>query len=284
MIRGRHNLKAGVDQRWMRMNWINREYPSGQYQFATSLTGDPQRSAGTGIGMATFLLGEVSGGQLVNRPHFSFESFTTSAYLQDDFKVTPRLTFNIGLRYDLTSSPAERWDRHSNFDPFVLNPETRMPGALTYSGVDAPRNFVDRDGNNFGPRFGFAYDLTGDGKTAVRAAYGVVYLLSETHDMQSASSNALGFESVTAFVSPTLGPFKAFSFSQGPTSLLVPKGAAAARPPTGDRRSSIRTAMLQRRTCSNGISRCSARCQAAGWFRPATQGTAASSCLAVTTT
>ncbi len=224
LIRGRHQMKLGVDHRWGRLNWVLHGFRAGQYVFSTSLTGDPLNPAGTGVGLATFLLGEVSGGQINNRPFFSFHSWATGIYAQDDFKLTPRLTLNMGLRYDLASSPVERHSKFSNFDPFVTNPETGLPGVLRYAGANSPRHFVDRDYNNIGPRFGFAYDLTGDGKTAIRGGYGLVYLLTESGDTSGDGSNSLGFEATTSF-SP-LGPFKAFQFSQGPPAILQPLGAA----------------------------------------------------------
>lgn len=225
-VRGQHTVKLGIDQRWIRLNWINRNNPSGRFSFGAGLTGDPQRPANTGVGMATFLLGEVSGGQLGIRPHFSFHSWSHGSYIQDDFKVTPRLTVNLGLRYDLASGPAERYNRHSNFEPYLTNPETRLPGVLQYAGAEAPRNFVDRDYNNVGPRLGFAYALTRDSKTVVRGGYGLIYLLTESGDAQGDSSNSLGFESVTPFASPQGANYKAFQFTAGPATIIYPNGAA----------------------------------------------------------
>ncbi|MEK7404191.1 MAG: TonB-dependent receptor [Acidobacteriota bacterium] len=226
IVKGRHQIKLGIDQRWFRLSWRRFGYISGGFSFGGGLTGDPQRPAGTGIGMATFLLGEVSGGNQEFLPSFSFHSWSNGSYFQDDFKLTPRLTLNLGLRYDLASEPVERHNRHSNFDPFLTNPETKMHGLLTYSGVSASRHFVDRDYNNFGPRIGFAYDLTGDGKTAIRVGYGLVYLLVESGDTQGDDSNSFGFSASTPFVAPGAGPFKAFQFSQGPASLVIAQGPA----------------------------------------------------------
>ncbi len=224
-VRGRHQIKFGIDQRWVRLNWVNYGRPSGAFEFSSSLTNDPQRPAGTGVGMATFLLGDVSGGDIRVRPFFSFHSWTHGSYIQDDFKITPRFTLNLGFRYDVSSAPVERFNRHSNFDPFLTNPQTGMRGVMTYAGVTAPRGFVDRDANNFGPRFGFAYDLTGDGKTAIRGGYGIVYVYTESGDTNGDNSNALGFEAITPFVSSTGGPFRAFRFSDGPPAILQPQGA-----------------------------------------------------------
>lgn len=226
IVHGRHTIKAGIDQRWFRLNWFLRRNISGNFQFGAGLTNDPQRPAGTGIGMATFLLGEVSGGQQEFNTAYSFHSWSHASYVQDDFKVTPRLTLNLGMRYDLASEPVERHNRYSNFDPFLINTETKMPGVLGYAGVTLPRHFVNRDTNNVGPRFGFAWDVRGNGRTAVRGGYGLVYLLVESGDTQGDNSNSLGFASVTPFVAPGGAPVKAFQFSQGPATLVLPLGAA----------------------------------------------------------
>lgn len=226
IVKGRHHLKAGIDQRWQRLNWVLRAFPSGQYSFAASLTNNPLIPANTGFGMATFLLGEVSGGQLEIRPFFSFHHWSHGAYFQDDFKITPRLTLNYGLRWDFASQPVERHDRYSNFLPFDTNPETQMLGQMVYASQNYPRHFVEKDWNNWGPRFGFAYDLTGDGRTAIRGAYGLIYLLSESGNMQGDSSNALGFTTNTPFLPETLGPFRAFRLQDGPRELIRPLGPA----------------------------------------------------------
>ncbi len=226
IVRGRHTIKAGIDQRWFRLNWFLRRNISGNFQFGAGLTNDPQRPAGTGIGMATFLLGEVSGGQQQFNTAYSFHSWSHASYVQDDIKLTRRLTINLGLRYDLASEPVERHNRYSNFNPFEINPETKMPGVLGYAGVNLPRHFVGRDYNNFGPRFGFAWDVRGNGKTAVRGGYGLVYLLVESGDTQGDNSNSLGFAATTPFVAAGGAPVKAFQFSQGPASLVRPLGPA----------------------------------------------------------
>src|SRR5688572_11360935 len=74
--RGRHVIKMGIDQRWMRLNFVNRVNPSGNFTFSGSLTNNPQVPAGTGFGVATFLLGEVSSGSQSFRPFFSFHTWS----------------------------------------------------------------------------------------------------------------------------------------------------------------------------------------------------------------
>jgi hypothetical protein len=225
-IKGRHQIKIGIDQKWVRENWINKSLPSGQFKFASALTGDPQKPTGTGVGMATYLMGQVTGGSLIIRNFMSFQTWSHASYIQDDFKLTPRLTLNLGVRYDLRSTPAERWNRHSNFDPYAINPGTNMAGVLTYAGVSAPHNFVDRNNHDFGPRVGFAYAITKDGKTAIRGGFGIVHMLTESYDMQADNSNSLGWEATTPFASTTGTNYPAFQFSVGPTSLVQPLGSA----------------------------------------------------------
>jgi hypothetical protein len=227
VIRGAHSMKAGFDLRQWRLSFINRLNPSGNFSFTPALTGNPLQPAGTGFGMATFLLGEVSSGNLGVRPFFQFRALPLGVYFQDDWKVTPRLTLNLGLRYDIVFGLTEMHNRRSNFDPFITNPETGMPGVLTYGGVGGtPASFIDRDTNNFGPRFGLAWDPKGDGRTAIRAGYALIYAMIESGAMVPDNANALGFSVDTPFVAPGGGPVRAFRLSEGPPSLLQPLGPA----------------------------------------------------------
>jgi hypothetical protein len=224
--KGRHVIKFGTDQRWNRLNFVNRLNPSGTFSFTSGLTNNPQRPAGTGFGTATYLLGEVSGGSQSVRPFFAFHTASNGSYIQDDWKLTRRLTLNLGLRYDYATGPVERWNRSSNFDPFVTNPDTNTRGALLYSGVTKDRHFTVPPKDNFGPRIGFAWDVRGDGKTAIRGGYGLIYNAIESGDSTGDTANSLGFSIDTTFVAPGGGPFKAFQFSAGPPSLLQPRGVA----------------------------------------------------------
>jgi len=217
-------MKFGTDQRWNRLNFVNRLNPSGNFSFTSGLTNNPQAPAGTGVAFATFLLGEVSGGSQSIRPFFAFHSASNGIFAQDDFKVTRRLTLNIGLRYDIATGPVERWNRSSNFDVFATNPQTNTPGALLYAGVTKDRHFTLPPKKNFGPRIGFAWDVKGDGKTAVRAGYGLIYNAIESGDTAGDNPNSLGYSVDTTFAPVGAGPFKAFQLSVGPASLLKPLG------------------------------------------------------------
>jgi hypothetical protein len=227
IIRGKHSIKLGVDYRDWRLSFINRLNPSGNFSFTAGLTGNPLQPAGTGVGLATFLLGEVSSGSLGFRPFFQNRAFPLGVYIQDDWKITPRLTINAGLRYDTSFGLVEVHNRRSNFNPFATNPQTNRPGALEYLGTGgAPRSPVDLDRNNFGPRIGFAWDPWGNGKTAIRGGYGLIYNAVESGAMVPDNLNALGFSVDTQFQPAGGGPVRAFKFSEGPTALLQPLGPA----------------------------------------------------------
>jgi hypothetical protein len=90
----------------------------------------------------------------------------TFYYVQDDFKLTPKLTLNIGLRYELYIPPVDRWDNQSNFD--LGTGQMNLAGRGSNS-----RALVNADKNNFAPRIGFAYAL--QPRTAIRGGYGISY-------------------------------------------------------------------------------------------------------------
>ncbi len=97
-------------------------------------------------------------------------SWENGFFAQDDYRVSPRLTLNLGLRYDILTWPVEVLNRQANFD--------LTTGALTVAGSNgASRSLIPNDYHNFGPRLGFAYQLTKDGKTVVRGGYGLFYFL-----------------------------------------------------------------------------------------------------------
>jgi hypothetical protein len=221
-VRDRHAVKFGIDLRVTRLNYQSQSYPSGQFSFSSSLTANPQVSAGTGIAMASYLLGQLGSGQLTYNPAFAYKSWSQGSYVQDDYKITRRLTLNLGLRYDFSGPPTERYNRYSNFDPYAINPQTHTPGALVYAGTNAPATFVNADYNNFGPRFGFAYALTQDNRTVIRGGYAIVYNPVESGDIHGNASNSLGYSVSTPFSST--GQNEAFQFSAGPQALLQPLG------------------------------------------------------------
>ncbi|MGI8897835.1 MAG: TonB-dependent receptor [Pyrinomonadaceae bacterium] len=159
---GAHQIKVGGDVRGpMRNIYLDVPGLRGTFSF------DGNR---TGIGLADFLLGYPSGAQLTNLTVVDTRLKMYSAFFQDDWKFTPRLTLNLGVRYDYATWPYEGADRMTNLDPITGQ-------RFTPANSEFGRSLVTPDKNNFAPRLGLAYQLTP--KTVMRAGYGRFYMLFE---------------------------------------------------------------------------------------------------------
>jgi hypothetical protein len=104
--------------------------------------------------------------------------FTGALFVQDDFKVSPRLTVNLGLRWDVQQSPTDPQNREATFVQGVQSkvlPPTVPTGLLVVGDPGVGRGVVPTEWGHFTPRVGFAYDVTGNGKTAIRGGAGIFY-------------------------------------------------------------------------------------------------------------
>jgi Carboxypeptidase regulatory-like domain/TonB dependent receptor len=149
-----HTFKMGGEYRRAIVNSFNDQLARGRLNF-NSLT--------------DFLAGRVSTtGTAILRGATRRDTFTNNfgLFIQDDWKVTPRLTLNLGLRYEYLGVFREQYDRLSNFVP---------SSGLVAVGDNGLANLYGPDYNNFAPRLGFAFDLTGVGRTILRGGYGWYY-------------------------------------------------------------------------------------------------------------
>lgn len=245
MVRGRHNIRFGVDTRNSQANNAQVTTPSGNFSFSSALTNDPGNTAGSGSAYASFLLGAVQSATLTVYREPGYWNYQTSAFVQDDFKLSPRVTLNFGLRYDFQQTPREHHDGLSNFDPNAVSPNTGLKGTTVYALTGGyGRTFAADSYGGFGPRFGFAWDVFGDGKTSIRGGAGIYYV---TFNNQLYNEPTSGFTSTpTTYASTNPGIVPAFTLSSGfPYAPLQPLGAAggpdfllgqaaAYVPPSGD--------------------------------------------------
>lgn len=193
-----HSLHGGVDVRWIQYDLKN----AGNPFRLTADRGFTQKEYNrgdnfSGNSIATWLLGTPSGGGADYNafPTYLYEYF--APYIQDDWKVTPRLTLNLGLRWDFNISADERYNRMDRgFDPAIVNPadklidRTKFPGfspldgGLLFAGVNGvPRRATNLDPRDVQPRCGFALELTR--KLVMRGGWGRYFLNPDNSDLQS---------------------------------------------------------------------------------------------------
>ncbi len=216
LIRGKHTIKTGFEMRYSLNKDELSQTGGGTFTFNDRATRN---------GLATFLLGWTSGAGL-NRPDL-LEARTDyyGAYVQDDWKVSQKLTFNLGLRWELDTPRWERIDnRQSGFDGTKINPVAGVPGIVTFSGRDGLGKYAHNfDTNNFGPRLGFAWKPID--RTVIRGGYGINYLGLYFGAVVNTLSQ--GFGDNFSFSSPDGGFTPAFLFRNGmPTGTREPIGPA----------------------------------------------------------
>lgn len=221
-IVGAHTVKMGVDYRILQGNNFQRSAPSGSFNFVAGLTGNPQAPAGTGSAYASFLLGEVSSASVTTHLGESQRSESYSGFVQDDWKVTRRLTLNLGMRWDLQSQPVELNDGVSNFDLACTLPNG-LRGCTVYANANGqPRAFRKNDYNDWAPRFGFALDVFGTSKTVLRGGYGIYY---PSQMWRENYGNPAGFAQTSTSYTSSNANLSAFLLKNGfPTLPIPPQG------------------------------------------------------------
>jgi hypothetical protein len=169
---GAHSIKAGVEFKHQNIYRNAARFARGQFAFNREFTADPQNRGNTGDGLAEFMLGWAAGGTLGNENGENAMVKTLGAFVQDDWKVSSRLTLNLGLRYDLFFVPVFPDGAVSNFllDYSITGTNGQLKQIRPSSGGDCG---CDQNLKNFGPRVGLAYRL--GSKTVIRSGVGVVY-------------------------------------------------------------------------------------------------------------
>ena len=167
---GRHQLKFGAELRNVRLNMFLNLFVRGEYQFLGVATGDPLKDLL--LGFPTYALG-VSGD-----PYTSMRTLAQNYFVQDDIRLHPRLTLNLGLRYEFNSPPVDVYDRLSipNLSP-QAGACTPQPNCLFIRGGtgNVPRATFYPDKNDFAPRVGLAWRPVAGNRLVIRSAYGIFY-------------------------------------------------------------------------------------------------------------
>ncbi|MFN0105234.1 MAG: TonB-dependent receptor domain-containing protein [Bryobacteraceae bacterium] len=222
-ISGRHSTKYGVEYRLMRETAFNYGFAAPQLLFAGTYTRGPLDNAPAapiGQGMASMLFGVPSGGTINNNASSAQQSSYWGFFVQDDWRISSKLTLNLGLRYEYEKPTDERYNRSiRDFDFSTANPVSqqaaanyaRAPipqvpvsafktnGGLLFAGVGSqPGRLWSADRNNFAPRIGLAYSL--NQKTVIRTGYGIFY---DVIGVDKVDVNQGGFNQPTNLI-PTL--------------------------------------------------------------------------------
>jgi hypothetical protein len=210
ITKGSHAFKFGAEVKPIGFPFFQVPFPHGEMNFSRNETAFPSTAsdtggkngtlnADTGDDFASFLIGAIDAGQISTTNFISSLRQSYDFYAQDDWKITPKLTINYGVRYELWSPIGEAFGRQSNFDVNTLT--LQIPGGpsenaplppnfntpYTFGGITYPADFpnvqvcrgcvskflIPWDKHDIGPRLGFAYNIRT--RTVIRAAYGVFY-------------------------------------------------------------------------------------------------------------
>ncbi len=221
-VHGSHSTKFGGEFRIDTFNNLANNGATGSYTFAGAQTALPYLQTTTigggsiGSNYASFLLGLVSSASINNPTAVGFRRSTWAAFVQDDWKLRPGLTLNLGLRYDFQNPLHELHDRLSMFNPTLANPAAGgLKGATLFAGEGQGRCDCDITKTYpwaFGPRLGAAWSL--NNKTVLRAGWGITYgQLSGFSYIGAGQALGFGFNSIP-FSTTSFGD-AAFLFRNG---------------------------------------------------------------------
>ena len=214
-IVGGHTFKVGFEGRLHRVGVAEFDN-QGVFGFSATMTQGPNpntASATAGNGWASLLLGAGSSGNnlIQNFKNVATQNMYAAWYFQDDWRVTSKLTLNLGIRYDFDTPRTERYNRTNYFDPDVASPlGNGARGGLQFVGVGSNgRHQYNWDRNNLAPRLGLAYQV--DSKTVVRLGYANIF--GQSHQAAHGTIGTTGWRIDSPWVSSLDGitPFNLFS-------------------------------------------------------------------------
>ncbi len=176
---GKHSLSAGGTYRWVRSWFYISSAARSDFTFNGTFTQNPQSPTGSGSGLADFLLGIPSNSELSNTVSGDLRYKYSGLYIQDNWRITDKLTINLGARYELWTQPVERQNQQANFLLGSLKfiyakgkvPTGVPPGVVASLPGDVDsRSLLQTDTNNIAPRFGLAYSAAQH--TVIRGGFG----------------------------------------------------------------------------------------------------------------
>ncbi|MDX2266731.1 MAG: TonB-dependent receptor [Bryobacter sp.] len=211
IIKGNHNIKTGFEFRYSGNIDDFNGTTGGLFGFNNRATNDA---------LAELLLGWTTTAQLVDTDILHARTDYYGAYIQDDWKVTSRLTLNLGVRWEMDTPRWEKNNRQSGFDGSAINPVSGRPGVITFAGINGVSRYAHGfDKNNWGPRVGFAYRAATN--FVVRGGYGISY--NGTYQGAVPNSFNQGFAINGSFSSPNGGFAPVFMLRDGMPPIARPE-------------------------------------------------------------
>src|ERR1700730_1851445 len=218
-VRGRHTVKFGFDFQQVTLYANSTLQARPNFNFTGVYTQNPQGRPGTGAAFADFLLGLTNDSQVSTRSISESRQHIYQGYVQDDWNITPRLTLNLGLRYELPLPFYETANKYANL---ILEPGSLYGKLLDAHNAGQARyrnSFVDPNWHNFAPRVGFAFKLTP--KTVIRSAAGIFYGRDENVLVARRPTNNPPYFILSTYTSDQIDP--SIVLSQGfPANALDP--------------------------------------------------------------
>lgn len=222
MTHGKHSLRFGGEAVQYQLNRFNNFAVRGALTTGATSSGAPASAAFTNCRLDTndcsafqnFLRGRVTAIQSAfGDPARNFVATDYAAFVQDDYRWSPRLTFNIGLRWEGMSFGHDKLYRAGIFDPalaaagqnpFLFPEKVNLAGFTGTPGVSDCALAHCFDGNNWAPRVGFAWDIAGDQKTVLRGGYGIYYQrLSNQNILQNSLAAPFTVQPLSSTTTPT---------------------------------------------------------------------------------
>ena len=182
VVKKKHNLTMGYGYRRMQNNVLAYQNARGAFTFSGLLTSgidaNGQPVKGTGFDFADFLLGLPQSSSLrYGSDNNYFRGWSTNWFVQDDYRITRKLSFNLGLRYEYFSPYTELRGHLANLDlsPGFTAAAVVTPGSAAPFAGNLPSSLIRNDPSNYSPRFGFAYRPTTKRGMVIRGGYSIFY-------------------------------------------------------------------------------------------------------------
>jgi hypothetical protein len=226
-----HTIRFGFEGNLIRYNVQNPQSGFGNFNFDRRFTQQNMTTGdvNSGDSLADLLLGTFSSTSYNITPAYALQQIYAAPFVQDDWRVTSKLTVNLGLRWDYESPFTERYNKQaSNFCTTCVNPlQSSVPGLPLYGGLQytnsSNRYAYPREFGEFQPRLGFAYQV--QPKTVLRAGFGLIYF-NTLENPPLPNQGATGFSSSTSYnnvsgstpINPLSNPF--------PAGVALPTGSS----------------------------------------------------------